>query len=88
MKVETGKVPFNDGVYVDVCGADMAILFQDVTEVSIAGGSNNFVSLRFSRVDSVLGSVTFPVDEAVKLVAELVLLGVVHHGQFGKEEVA
>ncbi|MCJ8348041.1 hypothetical protein [Moritella sp.] len=88
MKVNAKKEFWSDGATVDVLGADVAVLLQDVTGVGVSGGSNCFVSLRFYRVDSVLGSISLPLLEAVALVAKLESLGVDINGDLDVPEVA
>ncbi|MCJ8350742.1 hypothetical protein [Moritella sp.] len=88
MKADAAMYPWNDEVYVDICGADMAVYLENVTGVRVSGGSDSFVSLRFYRVSSFLGSFSLSLLEGVALVARLESLGVEIQGDLDVPEVA
>ena len=88
MEIEAKKVPWVDGICIDVRSADMAIYFTTVKAVHVSSRTDGSVSLHICRDAGVLGSVGLPLRKGVALLAELESLGVEIHGDFDAEEVA
>jgi len=71
MKIRVMQELGIDGVCIDVLDNKMGILFIDVRRIVISSINSDFVTLRFCRTRSTLGSLTIPNVEAADLFAKL-----------------